>query len=62
MSVLAALGYGGYRHQNWCNNDLGCQFAWPSDPWTYWSNAATTTCEAAYPSAAHVRRMCACNQ
>ena len=62
VSVLDALGYGAYRHQNWCNNDLGCQFAWPGDPWTYWSQALATTCEAVHPGDAHAVRMCACNE
>ena len=59
VAVLAALGYGGYPHQDWSNNNLGCHFAWAS--WTYWSTAAVTTCEAAAPGAADAVRMCACN-
>lgn len=58
LVVCEAIG-GGYPHQNWSNNALGCQFAWRS--WTYWSTALPTTCEACSPGAvAEVVRMCAC--
>ncbi|MFO0571818.1 MAG: hypothetical protein U0263_39710 [Polyangiaceae bacterium] len=60
VSVLNALGYGSFLHQDWSNNDLGCQFAWNS--WTYWSSYSTTTCEAAGVGSAQVVRMCACEQ
>jgi hypothetical protein len=63
VAVLEALGYGGYPHQDFSNNDLGCHFAWLS--YTYWSTEDETTCEAAPfigetdPS---VYRMCACER
>lgn len=59
VAVLAALGYGGFPHQNWSNNELGCHYAW--DSWTYWSTALVTACEGSYPgAAARAVRMCAC--
>jgi hypothetical protein len=57
VAVLAALGFGGWPHQDWSNNDLGCHFAWGT--WTYWSTFLPTTCASRAPSAA-ARIMCAC--
>jgi hypothetical protein len=60
VAVLAALGYGGYPHQDFSNNDQGCHYAW--DSWTYWSTAFPTTCETFAVGAANVVRMCACTE
>jgi hypothetical protein len=63
LEVLGALGYGGYNHQSFGNNALGCHVAWGN--WTYWSTLYETTCEAA-PSSSDpdpfAYRMCACER
>ena len=61
IEVLDALGYGAYEHSVPGGNQFGCFFAW--DIYTYWSPDLPTNCEDGCPGcAAHVVRMCACNE